>query len=149
MALFGPLSSKGNFRRKTTKILGNRGQLWTSTLSPHLESPHLDFPDEIFESLFCGPEKSRKIPAKLPAKFPSPKSKKFTDELLQEHRENKQGTDPTGQTRLYMRRIVESIFCLLSCEERTHSRLWNPPPTKFGLSGSLPRKQSEKAKNEI
>ena len=42
--LFGPLS-KGNFRRKMTTIVGNRGQLWTSTLSPHLESPHLDFPD--------------------------------------------------------------------------------------------------------
>ena len=30
---FGPLS-KGNFRRKMTTIVGNRGQLWTSTLSP-------------------------------------------------------------------------------------------------------------------
>ena len=40
---FGPLS-KGNFRRKTTTIVGNRGQLWASTLSPHLLSPHLDFP---------------------------------------------------------------------------------------------------------
>ena len=38
--LFGPLS-KGNFRHKMTTIVGNRGQLWTSTLSPHLESPHL------------------------------------------------------------------------------------------------------------
>ena len=28
---FGPLS-KGNFRRKMTTIVGNRGQLWTSTL---------------------------------------------------------------------------------------------------------------------
>ena len=28
--LFGPLS-KGNFRRKMTTIVGNRGQLWTST----------------------------------------------------------------------------------------------------------------------
>ena len=36
--LFGPLS-KGNFRRKMTTVVGNRGQLWTSTLSPHLESP--------------------------------------------------------------------------------------------------------------
>ena len=35
-----------------TTIVGNRGQLWTSTLSPHLESPHLDFPD----FLFLGPE---------------------------------------------------------------------------------------------
>ena len=26
-------------------IVGNRGQLWTSALSPHLESPHLDFPE--------------------------------------------------------------------------------------------------------
>ena len=26
-----------------TTIVGNRGQLWTSTLSPHLESPHLDY----------------------------------------------------------------------------------------------------------
>ena len=33
----------GNFRHKMTTILGNRGQLWTSTLSPHLQSPHLDF----------------------------------------------------------------------------------------------------------
>ena len=37
--------SKGNFRRKMTTIVGNRGQLWTSALSPHLESPHLDFPE--------------------------------------------------------------------------------------------------------
>ena len=36
---------KGNFRHKTTTIIGNRGQLWTSTLSLHLLSPHLDFPD--------------------------------------------------------------------------------------------------------
>ena len=28
-----------------TTIVGNRGQLWTSTLSPHLPSPHLDFPE--------------------------------------------------------------------------------------------------------
>ena len=42
--LFGPLS-EGNFRHKMTTIVGNRGQLWRSTLSPHLESPHLDFPD--------------------------------------------------------------------------------------------------------
>ena len=41
---FGPLS-KGNFRRKMTTIVGNCGQLWTSTLSPHLLSPHLDIPD--------------------------------------------------------------------------------------------------------
>ena len=40
---FGPLS-KRNFRRKMTTIVGNRVQLWTSTLSPHLLSPHLDFP---------------------------------------------------------------------------------------------------------
>ena len=42
--LFGPLS-QGNFRRKMTTIVGNPGQLWTSALSPHLESPHLDFPE--------------------------------------------------------------------------------------------------------
>ena len=41
---FGPLS-KGNFRHKMTTTVGNRGQLWTSTLSPHFLSPHLDFPD--------------------------------------------------------------------------------------------------------
>ena len=43
MAFLGPLS-KGNFRSKMTTIVGNRGQLWTSTISPHLLSPHLDFP---------------------------------------------------------------------------------------------------------
>ena len=42
-APFGPLST-GSFRRRMTTIVGNRGQLWTSTLSPHLLSPHLDFP---------------------------------------------------------------------------------------------------------
>ena len=42
--LFGPLS-KGNFRHTMTTIVGNRGQLWTSTSSPHLLSPHLDFPN--------------------------------------------------------------------------------------------------------
>ena len=41
---FGPLS-EGNFHRKMTTIVGNRGQLWTSSLSPHLLSPHFDFPD--------------------------------------------------------------------------------------------------------
>ena len=35
-----------------------------------------NFP-EIFEPLFCGSEKSRKIPAKIPTKFPSQKSKKI------------------------------------------------------------------------
>ena len=43
--LFGPLS-KGSFRHKMTTIVGNRGQLWTSSLSPHLLSPHLDFPEK-------------------------------------------------------------------------------------------------------
>ena len=37
--------SKGNFRHKMTTIVGNSGQLLTSTLSPHLLSPHLDFPE--------------------------------------------------------------------------------------------------------
>ena len=44
MALFGPLS-EGNFQCKMTTIAANRGQLRTSTLSPRLRSPHLDFPD--------------------------------------------------------------------------------------------------------
>ena len=48
--LFGPLS-EGNFRHKMTTIVGNRGQLWTSTLSPHLESPHLDFPDWVARAI--------------------------------------------------------------------------------------------------
>ena len=33
-----------------TTIVGNRGQLWTSTLSPHLLSPHLDFPELLLGS---------------------------------------------------------------------------------------------------
>ena len=37
---------KGTFRRKMTTILGNRGQLWTSTLSPILLSPHLAYSPE-------------------------------------------------------------------------------------------------------
>ena len=41
---FWAASPKGNFRRKMTTIVGNRGQLWISTLSAHLLSPHLDFP---------------------------------------------------------------------------------------------------------
>ena len=40
--LFG-FPSKGNLRHEMTTIVGNRGQLWTSTLSPYLQSPHLDF----------------------------------------------------------------------------------------------------------
>ena len=40
---FGPLS-KGNFRHKMTTIVGDRGQLWTSTF--------LDFPDN-FGALRC------------------------------------------------------------------------------------------------
>ena len=43
-ALDWPLC-EGNFRHKMTTIVGNCGQLWTSTLSPHLLSPHLDFPE--------------------------------------------------------------------------------------------------------
>ena len=42
--LFGPISQR-KFRRKMTTIVGNRGQFWTSALSPHLLNPHLDFPD--------------------------------------------------------------------------------------------------------
>ena len=38
---FGPLS-EGNFRRKLTTILGNGGQVWSSTLSPHLLGFHSD-----------------------------------------------------------------------------------------------------------
>ena len=36
------------------EIVGNRGQLWTSALSPHLLSPHLDFPDtcDVFTHYF-------------------------------------------------------------------------------------------------
>ena len=49
----GPLS-KGNFRRKMTTIVGNRGQLWTSTLSPHLESPHLDYSADVVSILWSG-----------------------------------------------------------------------------------------------
>ena len=33
---FGAHNCRGNFRRKMTTIVGNRGQLWTSALSPHL-----------------------------------------------------------------------------------------------------------------
>ena len=43
---FVPLS-KGNFRRKMTTIAGNRGQLWTSTLRPHLLSPSLRISDHL------------------------------------------------------------------------------------------------------
>ena len=46
---------KGNFRRKMTTIVGNRGQLRTSTLSPHLLSPHLDFPETIQFSMRASP----------------------------------------------------------------------------------------------
>ena len=44
-----------------------------------------------------GQKKSRKIPSKSPtkfSKFPCEKSKKFTDELLQERRENNSRTTP-------------------------------------------------------
>ena len=50
--LSGPLS-KGIFRHKMTTIVGNRGQLWTSALSPHLQSPHLDFPEHLGVSDTC------------------------------------------------------------------------------------------------
>ena len=47
---------KGNFRRKMKTILGNRGQLWTSSLSPHLQSPYLDFAEWLhpFSTLLPG-----------------------------------------------------------------------------------------------
>ena len=38
----GPLS-KGNFRHKMTTIVGNRGQLWTSTLPLGTKSLHSKF----------------------------------------------------------------------------------------------------------
>ena len=51
------------------------------------------FPPNFFEPLFCG---SEKIPGKFPPNFPlnfpnfpAKNQKKFTDELLQERRENK------------------------------------------------------------
>ena len=57
----GPLS-KGIFRHEMTTIVGNRGQLWTSALSPHWQSPHLDFPDQytIFVLEFAGPLVSKR-----------------------------------------------------------------------------------------
>ena len=58
---FGALF-KGNFRHKMTSIVGNRGQLWTSTLSPHLLSPHLDSPDHFFVPR---PSKGKKQLARL------------------------------------------------------------------------------------
>ena len=36
---------KGNSRGKMRTNDRDCGRLWTSTLSPHLLSPHLDFPD--------------------------------------------------------------------------------------------------------
>ena len=48
------------------------------TYAPKLLSPYF----------LVGPKKSRKIPAKIPVKFPCEINKKFTDELLQESREN-------------------------------------------------------------
>ena len=41
---FGGRTPFGRYRKITT-IAGNRAQLWTSTLSPHLLSPHFGFPD--------------------------------------------------------------------------------------------------------
>ena len=51
---FGPLFT-GNFRCKMPTIVDNRGQLWTSTLSPRLLSPHLDFPDSFCANFFENP----------------------------------------------------------------------------------------------
>ena len=59
--LFGPLS-KGNFRGKMTTIVGNRGQLWTSTLSPHLLSPHLDFPNASNCDYLCDFSRQKAFP---------------------------------------------------------------------------------------
>ena len=66
---FGPLS-KGNFRRKTTTIVGNRGQLWTSTLSPHLLSPYLDFPKHCHEKAPIPQRNSARIIQKMPRNVP-------------------------------------------------------------------------------
>ena len=55
-ALLGPLGPflRGTFCcHKMTTIVGNRGQLWTSTLSPHLLSPHLDFPVIAIVCFWC------------------------------------------------------------------------------------------------
>ena len=56
---------------------------------------------EIFEPLFCG---SEKIPGKFPPNFPlnfpnfpAKNQKKFTDELLQERRENKNALSCGGE----------------------------------------------------
>ena len=50
LAFLGPFL-RGNFRRKMMTIVGNRGHLWTSTLSPHLLRPHLAFPDSGYRAL--------------------------------------------------------------------------------------------------
>ena len=42
-----------------TTIVGNRAQLWTSALSPHLLSPHLDFPDKLRVEIFAENHSSR------------------------------------------------------------------------------------------
>ena len=50
---------RGFFRHKMMTIVGNRGQLWTSALSPHLQSPHfrlsrgLSVHDLVFSRVFC------------------------------------------------------------------------------------------------
>ena len=46
------------------------------------------FSPNILSLYFVGQKKSRKIPGKFPAKFPPQKSKKFTNELLQDRQEN-------------------------------------------------------------
>ena len=65
VTVFGPLSN-GNSRHKMTTIVGNHGQVWTSTLSPHLLSPHLDLSQTNSQGMLLLIIRSLKLPVRCP-----------------------------------------------------------------------------------
>ena len=91
----GATSKTSKIVQKSVKAVRLQSEFCTKDLCSSYEFSYEKcseiFP-EIFEPLFCGSEKSHKIPAKFPTKFPKfrcEKSQKITDELLQERREKK------------------------------------------------------------
>ena len=70
---------------------------------------------DFFEPLFCGSEKSRKIPAEFPDKCSS-QNQKITDELLQERRE-KQFCNKTGDIKPVKRKKAMTPLMGKLCPE--------------------------------
>ena len=78
-----------------------------------------EFSPKVLSLYFVGPKESRKIPATFPAKFPSQKYKKITDELLQDCREN--SCPPINDRNLTWKLSIDSL-CLKTSASADNQR---------------------------